>query len=167
MKIRIFALCALAAVLGVRLNAQTTPDPKKNNRFYVYYDASGLSAADATLTLQQPSSGSRWVFLEHLQVYCSVACVLTISRDGTAATATAATEVSLNGGETATATAFTASDVGSGTTINTLSISAGSTVAIDLERLNLEPNNSTANNITFDTDDITGDVTMYLRWREE
>lgn len=164
---RAFVLVSLLLALLCGASAQTTPDPKRNNRFYVFYNAASLSAADATLTLQQPASGSKWVFLEHLQVYCSVACVLTISRDGTAAANTAATEVSLNGGETATATAFTASDVGSGTTILTIPIAAGSPVAIDLERLNLEPNNSTANNITFDTNDITGDVTMYLRWREE
>lgn len=159
-KILTLALLLLAVV------GASGQQEKRNNRFFVYYDASGLSAADATLTLQQPSSGSKWVFLETFRIYCSVACVLTISRDGTAATTTAATENSLNGGETASATAFTASNVGAGTTIDVIEVAAGETLSIDLNRLFLEDDDSTANNITFDTDDITGDVTMYLRWEE-
>lgn len=160
------SLRLIAVALLVALGA-SGQNEKRNNRFFVFDDAASLSAADATVTVQQPSSGSRWVFFEVAQIYCSVACDVTISRDGTAATTTAATEVSLNGGVSAAATAFTSSNVGAGTAITTLQVAAGETIAVDLSGLFLEPNNSTGNNLTIDTDDITGDAQIYLRWREE
>ena len=151
-------LCALSAY-GQRA--------RRNNTFYVYDNCASLSAAACDVTIQQPASGSNWVMFETAQVYCSVACVVTISRDGTAATGTAATEVSLNGGATAAATGFIDSDAGAGTTIISVELSAGETVALDLAGLFLEDDDSTANNLTFQTDAISGDASIYVRWREE
>lgn len=154
----------LAVLLVAHISAQQN---RSNNVFYVFDDCSSLSSGACDVTIQQPASGSRWVAFEKAQVYCSVACVLTISRDGTAATTTAAAEVSLNGGVTAAATGFIDSNAGAGTTIITLELAAGATTPIDLEGLFLENNNSTANNLTIQTDAITGDASIYIRWREE
>ena len=50
-----------------------------------------LVAAGTSATVQQPATGSVPVQLENAIVYCSVACQVTQSRDGTAATTTAGT----------------------------------------------------------------------------
>ena len=92
--------------------------------------------------------------------------MLTISRDGTAATATGATENSLNGGVTATAVGFIDSDAGAGTTVQTINIAAGATIGISLDGIVLEDNNTTSNNLTLQTNAITGDASVYLLWAE-
>ena len=136
-----------------------------NNQFFVR-DADTLVAAALDVTVQQPATGSRLVVFDFAEVYCSAACVVSISRDGTAASTTAATEVSLNGGLTATATAFYDSNAGAGTAIKTLNLSAGQTATIDLDGFILEPDNSTANNLTIQTDAISGTAYIYIRWQE-
>lgn len=150
----------------VALAVSLAAAPKENVFFVRDADAS-LSAAALDITVQQPASGSERIEFEVAEVYCSVACVVTISRDGTAASTTAATEVSLNGGYTAAAQAFIDSNAGSGTTITVINVAAGSTATIDLEGLRLEPDNDTANNLTIQTDAITGSASIYIRWREE
>lgn len=140
---------------------------KRNNRVFVRDSDAALSSAALDVTVQQPASGSKWVFFEVAEVYCSVACVVTISRDGTAASATAATEVSVNGGYTPAATAFIDSDAGAGTTLNVINVSAGSTITVDLDGLFLEPNDTTTNNLTVQTDAISGSASIFIRWREE
>ena len=153
----------LVALIGaMTANAQQS---RRNNTFTVCYEAS-LSGADATLTVQQPASGSKWVELLYAEVRCSVACVVTMLRDGTAATASAATEVSANGGYTPAVTAFTASDVGAGTTVFTYNVAAGETVGRSLDGFFLEDDDSTANNFSIDTDDITGDARLCITGRE-
>lgn len=137
-----------------------------NNRFFIYDDCTSLSSAACDVTVQQPATGSLWVEMEYAQVYCSVACVVTISRDGTAATTTAATPNSLNGGVTATAKAFIDSDAGSGTTVLAVNVAAGETIGVNLDGMLLEDNNSTANNLTIQTGAISGDASIYIRWRE-
>jgi len=141
--------------------------PKRlNNKFYVFDNCASLTAAACDVTIQQPASGSQWVEFVYAQVYCSVACVLTISRDGTAATGTGATENSLNGGVTATAVGFIDSDAGAGTTVQTINIAAGATIGISLDGIVLEDNNTTSNNLTLATNEITGDASVYLLWAE-
>lgn len=155
----------LVALLCVGVaNAQQA---RRNNRFFVYDNCASLSSAACDVTIQQPASGSKWVSFETAQVYCSVACVVTISRDGTAASTTAATEVSLNGGPSATAAGFIDSNAGAGTTLNTIRLAAGETVAISLNGLFLEDNDTTTNNLTIQTDAITGNASIYFPWREE
>lgn len=160
-------LCAVVALLATLTMSAGAQKARRNNKFFVFDNCASLSAAACDVTVQQPASGSTWVSFEVAQVYCSVACVVTISRDGTAASTTAATEVSLNGGVTATATAFIDSNAGAGTTIITMELAAGETVAIGLDGLFLEDDDSTANNLTVQTDAITGDASIYVRWREE
>ena len=141
--------------------------PKRlNNKFYVFDNCASLTAAACAVTIQQPASGSQWVDFDYAEIFCSVACVVTISRDGTAATATAATENSLNGGVTATAVGFIDSDVGAGTTIRTVNIAAGATRTVDLTGLVLENDDTTTNNLTLQTNAITGDATVYTQWAE-
>ena len=50
-----------------------------------------LNGAGTTATIQQPATGAQQVQLEQIVVYCSVACNVTQTANGTAATATAGT----------------------------------------------------------------------------
>jgi len=138
----------------------------RNNRFIVFDDCASLSAAACDVTVQQPASGSKWVVFHYFEVYCSVACEVTVSRDGTAATATAATEVNFNGGVTPTVTAFIDSDAGAGTTLWTFQVAAGETVGRSLSGFFLEDDDSTANNLTVQTDAITGDAKVLIAGQE-
>lgn len=51
-------------------------------------DVSLISAASAA-TVQQPSSAAATAYIDKIVVYCSVACIITQTANGTAATATA------------------------------------------------------------------------------
>src|SRR5574342_237649 len=75
-----------------------------------------LSGAAEVITVQQPASNAKTVSFIGAYVDCSVACTITLERDGSAATATTLTPVALNSG-TATATAWSGSDVGAGTVL--------------------------------------------------
>jgi hypothetical protein len=50
-----------------------------------------LSGAGTAATIQQPAANASQVVFEYAIVYCSVACPVTITANGTAATATAGT----------------------------------------------------------------------------
>ena len=155
----LFILCACAAL------AQNTP--RQHNTFTVQFDDSPAAGA-SVLTIQQPATGSLTVEALWAKVYCSVDCVITLERSGTAATATAATEVGTTAStSTATVTAFSDSDVGNGTTVDKYTIEAGKEIAVDLTAYNLWLiGNGTTKNITLRSDSITGTVRMTLAWRE-
>lgn len=101
-----------------------------------------------------------------MEVYCSVACEVTVSRDGTAASTTAATEINFNGGFTPIATAFIDSNAGAGTTLFKFHVVAGETVGRSLVGFFLEDDDDTANNLTVQTDAITGDAKVLIAWQE-
>lgn len=142
-----------------------------------------LAAAATAATVQQPATNSIPVQLESAIVYCSVACEVSQSRDGTAATATAGT-VRVIAPTPANATApfnfFTASNVGAGTAQGgVIHVPAGGTVNICLSTLapgcaatgpvSASPvtlvSGGTATNYTISVAAITGDVniTFYAR----
>lgn len=133
---------------------------------YIYYKTTSLSGAAEKVTIQQPSSAARNVRFKSASVYCSVACTVTMSRDGTAATTTAGTVVALSADyRTAKATVFHTSNVGAGTTLFSQVIAAGSTFVFDLNGIELDQSN-TARNFTIATDSITGTATIAVKWEE-
>lgn len=152
----------LALLLSLPLMAQST----LNNQFFLRDADASLSSAALDVTVQQPTSGSRYVLFESAEVFCSVVCVVSILRDGTAASTTTATPVALNGGITATADGFIDSNAGSGTLLLTRNLAAAETVIIDLTGFQLEPNNLATNNLTVQTDAITGSASIVVRWKE-
>ena len=128
-----------------------------------------LAAASEKLTVQQPASGAKSVFLLSASVYCSVACTATMTRDGTAATTTALTPVAISGigAPATTTTGYHTSNVGAGTTISVAHvIPAGATVVFDLSGIHLR-GNGTAKNFSIATNSITGDAKIQIIWREE
>jgi hypothetical protein len=141
--------------------------PQQNNTVTVVY-ADTPAASASVLTVQQPATGANEVEAVFAHIYCSVACVVELERDGTAATATGATEVGTTSSTlTPAATAFTGSDVGNGTTVDTFTIVADSVLVVDLTAYRLWLiGNGTSKNFTLRTDSITGTVRMTIVWRE-
>lgn len=152
-------LLALFAVLAISACAQDTL------KEYVVYKQTSLSSAVETITIQQPSSPVATIIGERAEVYCSAACNITLSQLGTAATATAATVVALNGGSTATALAFSGSDVGAGTTISVINLAAGTSRIIDLSQLYIS--RKAGLNFSLGTDSISATVRFTIYFQEK
>ncbi len=131
-------------------------------RFSVWKQTSGTE----DITIQQPATGARKVFLEVVNLYCSVAAIVELEKDGVAATTTTlASTVIGNSASTATANAFSASNVGAGTKINQFRLAADSPLSLDMGDI-LMQGNGTGINYTFKSD-CTGTGDYYIRWREE
>jgi hypothetical protein len=130
--------------------------------------ASTVNAAASVVTIQgNQASGVRLVraiAFKGFDVTCSVACTVSLERDGAAATTTAATIVQLNG-ETSpsTAVAFSASNVGGGTVLAQYTLTAGGQVAVNLSGKQLYTG---PENLTIRTSAITGTVNTNIQWTE-
>lgn len=148
------------------LSAQTT------NPYDQYFSATkttSLTAAAETLTVQHTVDKQRNVTFISGYMYCSVACTVTLSRSGTAATTTANSVVALNPNnvfvQTNQALAFNTSNVGAGTTIIVYQLPAGSFMTIDLSKFELS--GGVADNLTMGTNSITGTAVLQLTWQEK
>lgn len=153
-------------LLSLLLSLQPSPaqiDGRNLERFSVY-KATSLSGAAEIVTIQQLAAAGKLIKVESVDVYCSVACVVTLELDGTAATGTALTPTTITTG-TAVADAFHTSDVGVGTVVSKKHVTAGQTLPINMGYATL-PTGSTANNFTVRTDSITGDVKITIVWTE-
>ncbi len=129
-----------------------------------------LSSAAEAITIQAPGAAgtrpTKLITLTGASVNCSVACTVTVERDGTAATTTALTVSPLDYHyPAAQAVAFSASNVGSATaTLASYPIVAGATVLIDLSTKQLL---SGGDNLTIRTNSITGTVVINFAWTEK
>ena len=150
-------LCALAALAQPARYSATTGDVT-------------LSAAGTKFTIQQPATGAKQVRLEAATVYCSVACDLTQSQNGAAATSTAGTASPvLPIGRAALATVWTASNVGAGTPaggILHLQGGVGTERTLELSSITMG-NTGTGTNYTFVISSITGTANITLYWSEQ
>ena len=128
------------------------------------------SGSAVVVTLQQPAASSHIVEPLWAKVYSTVAISVEIERDGTAATATAETEVNTSSAGTVltgAATVFYDSDAGNGTTVDTYDLAAKETIWINLKDYNLKLiGDGTTNNITLRSDSVTGTVRLTISWRE-
>ena len=127
-----------------------------------------LSGAATAFTIQQPPTNAKTLYLESAVAYCSVACTLTQSSDGTAATSTAGTIVPLPPITVpASATTWTASNVGTGTAAGgAVHLPAGgNTAVLDLSRIVL-PAGNTNTNYTVSIASLTGTVNITFFWKE-
>lgn len=142
-----------------------------SSRFSATTGDVSLSGAGTALTIQQPAKNGAPISLESATVYCSVACNVTQTQDGAAATATAGTAVPLlptPSVQSAVATVWTASNASGGTTAGgILHIPAGSTVPIDLSKVALGPGAGTGSNYTITVSSITGTANITVVWAEQ
>lgn len=143
----------------------------QNSGGFWYSSTSGnvsLSGTGYSFTIQQPKTGSNQVSLQAAVVYCSVACTLTQSQNGTAATATAGSiNPLLPFGPTSPTTVWGASNASGGTTAGgALSLLAGIPTTLDMSRITL-PKGNTSTNYTFVFSSINGTVNVTLYWQEQ
>lgn len=121
-------------------------------------------ASTTALTVQQPASNAPILNFGVADVYCASAQTATLAINGTAATATAATVVSVPPiTAAARATAWSGSNVGSGTTVRTYSVGAASDFLIDLSKVRMTTQGA-GQNVTIST---TGTCTITFQWTEQ
>lgn len=133
---------------------------------YLAFHEATLSATTDKVTVQQPSSGQRRnVRFVSAWIYCSVACVVTPSQNGTAASTTGFATTPLNTSPPSTAVAFSASNVGTGTVWASYNIGAGGTLIIDLSTIMLT--GGPGSNLSIGIAAITGTSRIAIQWVEE
>ena len=129
---------------------------------YTYEKETSLSGAAETVTIHLPA-GNRTVRFVGATVYCSVACTVTLSRDGPAPTTTAGTATRLNiTNSGATAVPYHTSNVGATAPLKNYNLAATEEKIIDLVDKGLIP----GENLTLATSAITGTARIYFQWKE-
>lgn len=160
--IKCLALLSLSAAIAL---AQL--DPPKDAAFTATKTTS-LSAAAEVITVQHTANDRKTVVFKGASLYCSVSCTITLERDGTAASTTVFSAVNTNPSnlnvKAATSVAYSSSNVGVGTVLTSYAIGSGGTFSIDLTNMILP--SSTAANLTFRTNSITGTVIITVLWYE-
>ena len=156
-----FTVAALLVFGALPVPAQQT------SRFSVTTGDVALSGAGTKLTIQQPASHAAQVNLESAVIYCSVACDVTQSSNGAAATSTAGTaNALLPFNAAALATVWLASNVGAGTPADgILHLAATERLPIDVSKIQLR-GMGTGTNYTFVVSAVTGTVNITLFWSE-
>ncbi len=157
-----FMIAILATVLLLPIGSAQNPNA---HRFAAFKVTDSLVSAAEVITIQQPATGGKFTRIERVEAWCSVACDITLERDGAAATGTSFTTSVVTFG-TAVMNAFHTSDVGVGTVITTKTLPLNTIIPIVFDGgLYLAPT-GTGSNFTIRTSDITGDVKITITWRE-
>lgn len=161
---RHIGLALLAAAIALAQDAAVW-DAMSYSQIYLAYREASLSGAAEAVTVQQPASGAKNVYLDGAMVYCSADCDVTLERNGTAATTTSFTPVGVNPGITvAKARAFHTSNAGVGTVLAKYKIQGGTSQSMALRGVRLRWN--AADNLTVRVGTMTGDVKILVRWGE-
>lgn len=166
---RLLLLVSLSAGLAL---AQT---PSSFDKTFFVTKTTSLSGAAEVITVQHaapaagpPPTSAKTVQFISAYLYCSVACTVTLERNGTAATTTTLAIAAVNpknlNVQTTTSTAYSSSNVGTGTVVSTYQIVAGGCISLDMTLSQLMSN--VADNLTFRTNSITGTFQMQLMWYE-
>lgn len=132
---------------------------------YAFSYSTTVSSAAAVVTLQRDATGGKNPHMLGASLYCSVACTVTLERDGTPATTSldgSATKLWSSGGSTQRAQAYSASNVGTGRVIGRYYICAACTTVVDLSRLYLVSDG----NFTFRSSSISGTAAVNWYWEE-
>lgn len=136
---------------------------------YTAYKQTALSSAAEILTVQQAAGiVPRTATFTGAYIWCSVACTVTVERNGTAATTTAQTPAPANPQSgPSELQAFNTSNVGVGSVIaGPFNLAASQGMPIDLAKVAFAANSAAAQNITLRTNSITGTVNLGFVWQE-
>lgn len=158
MKTLLLTLVACLAVAQVPV----TQDPFAAR--YQVNRETALTAAAEKITVQGTGTADA-VYFESADVYCSAACVVTFSRDGTAASTTALSPVAVGIASSVAPNAYRSSNVGSGTTGRSYNIAAGGTMSFDLSAWYLPAGAPSTKNYSIATDSITATVRINIQFR--
>lgn len=148
--------------------AQAPLVPGQHDTDYRYEAIHTISSGTGeAVTVQQPATPSADIQFEIGVVYCSAACTVALSQNGTGATSTTLATTALNGSPTSTAKAWSASNVSGGTALFTYNVAAGATLTLDLTKLILGRGNGINQNFTITT--VAGASTatsVMIQWVE-
>lgn len=139
---------------------------KTNPATYVAFRTHSLVAAAATVTVQAPASGGKRTQFLFATIHTTAAAVVTLRRNGTAASTTAITPFAANTSTAAVNTAYHTSNAGTGTTVEVRSIAADTTEKWDLSA-HYWDGNGTTKNLTLVSDAITATFDVAIYWTEE
>lgn len=149
----------LVFLVAVSLFGQRTP---VRDEFTYWKQTAGAEV----ITIQQPTTGSKDIFIGILNLYCSVVGIVELEKNGAAATATTATAIAVGReGAVATVTVWSGSNVGAGTKIDQFRLKADVPLSVDMQQMSMQ-GNGTGINYTLRSD-CTGTGEYYIRWREE
>jgi hypothetical protein len=143
-------------------------DSTEVTKHYVAVKETTLSGAAEAVTIAQPATASgQVIWMDLATVYCSVACVVTVERGGTAASTTALTPTPMSAGLVAArAKAFHSSNAGSGAELGKYRIAAGGEKTISLRGVRLRNGGGATEQLTVSTDAITGVARIQIKWAE-
>ncbi len=159
------AVVLMAAAAGAQPQLLTPGLNPLVARYQANYTAT-LSSAASTVTVQGAGIGGGEAYFEEADVYCSVACTITVSINGTAATATSLAVTAQSTANVAVPlTAWSGSNVGVGTALKSFTIAAGALQVLDMTAFYFPAGASTATNITIATSSITGTARIQIQWR--
>ncbi len=162
----IAALAVLALLVIPVLASGQVFRSVRHPRNFAYYKATTLSGAVETVTIQQPASGARSVYLQSLTLSTNAATTFTLKFDGTAATTIAGTVLALSRDRAAgAATVWHSSNVGLGSTLHTYTMAADEEMTIDLSHI-VMLGDGTAKNISIATNNVTAAVEITFNWEE-
>lgn len=136
--------------------------------YYTLPKTTALSSAAEVLTVQQPANGvSRRIRFISAYIDCSVACTVTLERNGTAASSTIQVPAQVNPqlSTPALAQGFNSSNVGTGTVLSKVSLAANGSVIVDLSNITMVGADS-SQNFTVRTSSISGTVDIMISWSE-
>ena len=138
----------------------------RHPRNFAYYKTTALSGAVETVTVQQPASGARSVYLQSVTLSATAATTFTLKYDGTAATGTAGTVLALSRDRAAgAATVWHTSNVGAGSTLHSYLLGANEEITIDLSHI-VMIGDGTATNVSIATNSVTATVEITFNWEE-
>jgi hypothetical protein len=154
----------LSLILGAVLAAPQSVPPGEVDE-YRYYSATAevtLAGAQA-FTIQLPAKSGARVYLKFAQMICADGCgIVTLERNGSAASGTEVTPVALNGGPAPAAKVFRASTATGGGVVGKMR--GGD---IDLSVQTFGRNAAAAQNLTFRPEVTSGAVTFTVVWAEK
>lgn len=150
----------------------------KTTPLYTAIQETILSGAAESVTIQQPAASKQQVSFTQADIYCSVACTITASQNGSAATGTAVTGLCTANPCTSgiaqfpfsppvQALMFKSSNVGTGEVFKTFYIPAAGVLSLDLSNFFLLKGSGGASNFTLTTNSITGTVRIQIGWTEQ
>ena len=119
------------------------------------------------VTVQQVANSNRILHFKTAYVECTVACTVTVERNGSAATSTEATPTPVNAtSEAAVSKAFVASNVGSGTAISpAYSVAANGSIVLDMTAVYLYTA-VTTDNVSIKIASASGNYKVLIQYEE-
>lgn len=131
------------------------------------YKSTTLVAAAETVTIQQVTgSQSRGIQFTTASVECSVACIVYIGQNTTAATTTALATSAYNANPPSRSVAFSSSNAGSITSKPSYTCAAACLISFNINMFRLGANAASGNNFSIGTNAISGDVKIKIDWIE-